>query len=222
MSPIDHRDVHGQTAAGRTGGRFPLFIIGFFTGSLLRMLFGFVLLVVLLAAGFVATVVALAATGDPGECTPGDGPISVDPVSAQRWQDKWDTLALQLATGSSSSVTFTESELSSRADQYLRDHNVGFEEPRVCVRDGYGEASATFALFGIDVKVKAKGTVDLTGGHPEADVDDMEIGNIPGFLTAPFEGVVNRALDAALDDAPLDRAYTSELRDGEATISGTP
>lgn len=186
------------------------------------MLFGFALLFVLLAAGFVATIIALATTGNPGECTPGGGPISVDPVSAQRWQDKWDTLALQLASGSPASVTFTESELSSRADQYLRDHDVGFEDPRVCVRDGYGEASATFALIGIDVKVKARGTVNLTGGHAEADVDDMEIGNIPGFLTAPFEGVVNRALDAALDDAPLDHDYAPELRDGEASISGMP
>jgi hypothetical protein len=199
-----------------------MFIISFFTGSIIRMIFGFVLLIGVLFVAFVVAVGALAATGDPGECEPGGGPISVDAVNAASWQQKWDAMVLALDGGQPSSATFTESELSSRADEYLRDHDVGFENPRVCVHDGSGEASATFGWLGIDINVKARGTVDLTGDHPDAEVEEMEIGNIPGWMAAPVEGLVNRALDAALDDADLDHDYAPVLRPGEATVSGTP
>ena len=199
-----------------------MFIINFFTGSVIRLVFGFVFMIILLLVAATALVGVLAATGGPGACTPGGVPLTVDAANAVSWQQKWDAMNVALDGGAPSSAAFNESELSSRADEYLEDHDVGFSEPRICIHDGFGEGSATFSQLGIDVKVKARGTVDLTGEHPDAKIDKMEIGNVPGWLTGPVEGLVNRAIDAALDDATLDHDYAPTLTEGQASVNGTP
>ncbi len=199
-----------------------MFIIRFFTASVLRMIIGGILSIVLLAVVFVVVVGVLAVTGGPGPCTPGDGPISVNAASSASFQQQWDTLNATLDGGTAGSTTFNESQLSSRADTLLREHDVGFNHPRVCVHDGSGEGSATFSFLGLDMKVKVKGTVDLTGRHPKAKVQHMDVGNIPGFLTGPAQKAVNRAIDSALDDVDLHHRYTPSLTPGQAAVSGAP
>lgn len=199
-----------------------MFIISFFTASIFRMVFGIILTLVLLAVLFIVVVGALAVTGGPGPCTPGDGPITVDAANSTSFQQKWDALNATLDGGAAGSTTFNESELSSRADTFLRQHDVGFNHPRVCVHNGSGEGSATFSFLGFDMKVKVKGTVDLTSSHPKAKVQHMDVGNIPGFLTGPAQRVVNRAIDSALDDVDLHHRYTPSLTPGQAAVSGAP
>jgi hypothetical protein len=183
---------------------------------------GIVVLILLVFFVFVAVVGTLAATGGPDPCTPGGGPITVDDATSDAFQQKWDVMDGALDGGTPSSAAFSESEISSRADTYLEDHDVGFSEPRVCIYDGEGEGSATFEFLGIDVNVGVRGTMDLAGDHPKADIADMDVGNVPGFLLAPVEEAVERAIDSALDDVDLDHTYGLELRPGEATVSGTP
>lgn len=199
-----------------------MFIFSFFTGSIIRMIFGLFTGIILLAVVFVVVVGALAATGGPGACSPGGGPVTVDTANSDAFQTKWDAFNDVLKAGSPSSVTLSESELSSRAKTYLDKHDVGFHDPRVCLHNGYGEASSTFSLLGVDVKLKIKGTLDLAGAHPKGHIDSMQIGNVPGFLTSPAEKVVNRALDSALNDLKLDHRYAPVLTDGKATVGGTP
>ena len=199
-----------------------MFIFSFFTASIFRMVLGIILSIVLLAVLSVAVVGALAVTGGPSACTPGDGPITVDAANSTSFQQKWDALNATLDSGAAGSTTFSESELSSRADTYLRKHDAGFNHPRVCVHNGSGEASATFSFLGFDMKVKVKGTVDLTGRHPKAKAQHVDVGNIPGFLTGPAQKVVNRAIDSALGDVDLHHRYTATLTAGQSDVSGTP
>jgi hypothetical protein len=199
-----------------------MFLISFFTASIFRMVFGFILSIVLLAVLFIVVVGTLAVTGGPGACTPGDGPITVDAANSTSFQQKWDALNATLDGGAAGSTTLSESELSSRADTFLRQHDVGFNHPRVCVHNGSGEGSATFSFLGFDMKVKVRGTVDLTGRHPKAKIQHMDVGNIPGFLTGPAQKAVNRAIDSALDDVDLHHRYAPSLTPGQAAVGSVP
>jgi len=199
-----------------------LFIIRFFTGSIIGMISGVLLSIVGLLVIFAIVVGALAATGGPSPCTPGGGPIEVDQANSDAAQEKWDALEEDLDAGTPSSVSFNESELSSRANTYVEEHDAPFDDLLVCVYDGVGEASGTLSILGFDAKFKVRGNVDLSGDHPGAEVDELEIGNVPGWLTGGVERVVNRALDDVMDDVDLDHQYTSTLSEGTATVDGQP
>jgi hypothetical protein len=186
------------------------------------MVLGGFLSLVLLAVVFIVAFGVLAVTGGPSACTPGDGPITVDAANSASFQQKWDALNPTLNSGAPGAATFSESELSSRADTYLKQHNVGLHNPRICVYNGVGEGSATFSFLGMHMKVKVRGSVDLTGRHPTSRINHMDIGNVPGFLTRPAERVVNRAIDSALNGVNLQHRYTPSLTRGQAAVSGVP
>jgi hypothetical protein len=184
---------------------------------------GIVLALFLLFGALVVVVGVLAVTGDPGECTPGGtAPISNDAQHSASFQQKLDALNATLDGGAPGSTTFDESELTSRANTYADEHDIPFDNINVCVHDGDGEGSAAFSFLGMDVKIKVRGTVDLSGDHPDAHVDDMEIGNVPDFLTGPIESAANSAIDDAFNDVNLEHSYTPVLTPGQAQLDGTP
>ena len=198
--------------------------MSFFSSSPLGIAVGAILTVVAAAVIFAGVNVILAFSGGPGDCTPGGGTITVNDANAQAFQDKWDAFDIQLDGGAPSAVTLNESEVSSRANQYLRDEtDVDFEDIRVCIHDGFGEATGSLEAFlGLDTKIKIKGNVDLTGENPEARDLEIEIGNVPGFITGAIEGLVEDAVDEALEDIDLKHTYTPTLTEGEAQIDGAP
>jgi hypothetical protein len=198
--------------------------LSFFWSSPLGIAVGTIVTVVAAAVIFAGVNVILAFSGGPGDCTPGGGTITVNDANAQAFQDKWDAFDAQLDGGAPSSVPFNESEVTSRADQYIRDEtDVDFEDVRVCIHDGFGEATGSLEAFlGLDTKVKIKGSLDLSGEHPEARDLEIEIGNVPGFITGAIEGFVEDAVDEALEEIDLKHTYTPTLMEGEAQIDGQP
>lgn len=64
--------------------------------------------------------------------------------------------------------------------------------------------------------------MDLSGDHPVAKIDDIEIGNVPGFITGAIEGFVEDAVDEALEEIDLKHTYTPTLMEGDARIDGQP
>ena len=199
-----------------------MFLIRIFTGSVVGIIFGLISGLLLLVIILAAVIVALSATGGPSECTPGGGPIAISGANSTGFQSKWDAFQATLDGGTASSVNFSESEISSRAQSYVDEQDAPFSDVRACVQDGYGEGTARFSVLGIDVKLKVRGTLDLSGSSPEAQIDDIEIGNVPGFLTAPVEALVDRAIEDALSDLEIDHDYTLTLKKGEASVAGTP
>ena len=196
----------------------------FFTSSPLGIIVGAVFGLVFIVIVFVVVVGALAFTGGPGDCTPGGGPIEVSAANSEAFQQKWDGLDATLDGGSPASVTFTESEIASRADQFLTvEEDTDFSDVLICIHEGFGEGTAKVSGFlGLDVRARVKGNVDLSGDHPVAQIDDIEVGNVPGFLVDPFENLVEDAIDEALDGVNLKHTYAPALSEGQAQIDGTP
>jgi hypothetical protein len=199
-----------------------MFIIRLFTGSIIGLFFGAIFSLVLLAVVFAGVLVALAATGGPGTCTPGGGPTVIDAAGVTSFSAKWTALSASLDSGAPATAAFTESEISSRADEYLKEKNAPLKDPRVCLHDGSAEGTGTFSFLGFHAKLKIKGTLQLTGAHPQAKISSIEIGNIPSFLTSPAEKLVNSALDDALNGVDLDHKYAPAFTNGQATVAGTP
>jgi hypothetical protein len=197
--------------------------MGFFTGSPLGIIIGIITSLVMILVVLVLITGALAVTGGPSACTPGGtAPIENTPENAAAFDTKWDQMDAQLDGGTPASVTLTESEITSRANTFIDEQGGDIADVQVCIYDGSGAATGEVDLLVGSAKFKVTGTVTLTGEHPVAEFDDVEIGNIPGAIVDPLTGTVEDAIQELLDDITLKHTYTVELQPGQAVISGTP
>jgi hypothetical protein len=169
-----------------------MFLINWFTASPLRAAIAIISTLVVTVVVFSMVMTVLAFSNGPGDCTPGGGPITVSDANADSFDQKWDDLDAILDSGSPSSITLNESEISSRADRFFTEENaLDFRDVRVCIHDGYGEATGALdAILGLQVELKFKGTM--------GDIDE------------------------ALDDIELKHTYTATLTEGEVRIDGVP
>jgi hypothetical protein len=197
-------------------------LFSFFFGSPLGIITGLLTTLVLIAVILVVVTGALAFTGGPGACTPGGGAIDISDAQSQSFTQKWDQLDASLDAGNATSISLSESEISSRADRYIRDKGGDVSDVRVCIHNGFGEVTGKVDASVAEAKFKVKGTVDLTGDHPNANFDDIEVGNIPSAVIGPFENLVEDAIQELLDDINLKHSYTPTLQEGSVTIQGTP
>ncbi len=188
-------------------------IIGFIFGILFTLFIFFAVINVILALA-----------GDPGRCDAAGRTIAISPENATAFQTKWDQFEAAVDAGQIATVPFNESEITSRARRYLEDeHDTPVKDLLVCIRAGYGEASGTIDTpVGLSAKVKVKGTMDLTGAHPKAVIDDISIGAIPGFLVDPVKNWLEDLIANQLNDIDLDNTYEPVLAEGNAEIKGTP
>lgn len=190
-----------------------------FLMSPLRLIFGLFGTLLLIFLIIVGGTVVLAFTGGPGPCTPGGGAITVSAANADAFDGKWDSFNATLDGGSAATVNFNESEISSFVDREVGDP---FSDPRVCIHDGYGEGTASLEILGFDAKIKVKGNMDLTGAHPVAKIDDIEVGNVPDFVTGFVENFVEDAIEDETKKVDLDHPMTPTLTEGDAKLDGTP
>jgi hypothetical protein len=197
--------------------------VSFFWSNPVGLILGVLLGIISLVIAFFVILAALTVVGGPDPCTPDGGPISITQANSDAFQNKWDAMDETLDGGSSASENFNESEVSSRADRYLTDESdAPFTDVRVCLHEGYGEGTAKLSIIGIDVKVKVKGNMELTGPSPVAKIDDIEVGSVPGFVTGVIEGIVEDAIEEGLEDIELKHDYQATLTEGNAQIDGTP
>jgi hypothetical protein len=203
-----------------------MFLLNWLITSPLRTAIGIISTFVVAVVIFAGVNAILAFSNGPGQCTPGGGPITVNAANADSFDQKWDDLDAILDSGSPSSITLNESEISSRADRYFTEETaLDFRDVRVCIHDGYGEASGTLdAILGLEVEIKFKGTMDLTGDAPKTDIDDLEFGKVPGWLVDTADAILGAEddIDLALDDIELKHTYTPTLTEGQVQIDGVP
>ena len=195
-----------------------MFLTWFFM-SPLRFIFGLFGTLLFLLLIIVACTAVLAFTGGPSPCTPGDGPITISAANATGFDTKWDGFNATLDGGSAAAVNFKESEISSFVD---REVGSPFSGPRVCIHKDYGEGTATFKVLGFDAKIKVKGNMDLSGAHPVANIDSIEVGNVPSLLVDVVKGLVQSAIDDQTNDVDLHHRMTPTLTEGNAKLDGTP
>lgn len=194
-------------------------MLSFLWSSPLGIAVGVITTIIILALIFVAGNVVLAFTGGPGDCTAGNPPITINAANAQIFDDKWMALNDTLDAGSAASANFTESEVSSFVD---REVGSPFSDPRICIHDGFGEGTASLDFLGLDATIKVTGNVDLSGEHPVAVIDDIEIGNVPGFVIDLIEDFVQNEIDDETNKVDLDHTYTSIPTEGNGQIDGLP
>lgn len=193
--------------------------LSFFGSSPLGIALTAIIVILIAAVIFVGANVILALSGGPGPCTPDGGPITTNAANAQSFDDKWMALSDTLDAGSPASANFNESEVSSFVD---REIGSPFSDPRICIHDGFGEGTATLDILGLSAKIKVTGNVDLSGEHPVAEIDDIEVGNVPGFIIDFIEGFITDFIDDETNKVDLDHTYTPTLTEGQAQIDGVP
>ncbi|MEX1254324.1 MAG: hypothetical protein WEE64_08275 [Dehalococcoidia bacterium] len=168
--------------------------------------------------------IALAVAGGPGSCSPGGGPVTVSDAGAHAFQSKWRAFEDTVDGGTPASVTLSESEVTSRAQERLHDDASGLHDLRICLHDGYAEATATLdvpAFF--NVRGKVKGDLELASPHARGHIEDVELGSIPGPLLEPPEALLRRAVDEVLDDIEVEpRAYTITFTEGAVRVDAEP
>ncbi len=195
----------------------------FFTGSVIGAIIGVIVGIVALVVVLGVIVFVLATTGGPGQCTSGGAEIAVSNANADAFDRKWQEFDNALNAGSPSSVTFNESEITSRADRFIKDEAGDIGHVRICVHDGFGEITGSVGSFlGINADFRATGTVDLSGDHPVVSFDDIEIGNIPGFVVGPFKGFLENAVEELTKKIELEHRLVPTLSEGEARVDGQP
>jgi hypothetical protein len=198
-------------------------LFSFLFGTLVGKIVSFALAIIVLAIAFVVTVSVLAAFGGPEPCTPGGGTITISASNANIFNNKWDSFDAILDGGSISLVTFNESEISSRANEFAEEKGGDVRDIRVCIHDGLGEITGTLDAFGgINADFRASGNANLTGANPEVDFIDIEIGNVPGFLVDPFKSLFENAIEELLENIDLKHRYTPTLTEGQASLDGIP
>ena len=181
--------------------------------------------IIILAVALAGVLGGLAITGGPDDCTPGGGPIVVSDALSDAFQQKWDEFDATLDAGSPASVTFSESEVTSRAVAWINDEDgPDFDDARICIHDGYGEATGTlkgWAFF--DVKFMLRGTVELIGSRLLTDIEDVDMGNLPDPLTSWFEGQADGPVEEGLDNLGLEpHTYTVIMTGGSVRVEGRP
>jgi hypothetical protein len=167
----------------------------------------------------------LAITGSPGSCEAEGRPITGTIQEAGTFQTKWDQLNNALNAGQPSTATFTEGEATGRARLWVEENDVSVSELFLCfsAADG-GQASGKVDVpfFPGDVDVLVTGTVDLTGEHPNADINEIEVGGLPDPLTNLVEGFINSLIDDQEGKIDLTHDYSAAFQDGAVVISGQP
>ncbi len=194
-------------------------------------LLALVISVVVLVAIVLAILIATGGPSASGEC--GDRPVLNESALAGNWQSGWDGFNSTLDAGQNSSVTFDESETTSRANRFLEEENVPVvSDVTICFHDGsadaYGKAEVP-GLAGIpvlgglfDANAKVTGSIDLSGTEPRIQIDDLDVGNVPGPVADRVQDRIEDAVNDALADFEINHHYSVAFTEGQVTVDGSP
>jgi hypothetical protein len=193
-----------------------------------------VLKIVLLAiSGFlvififgVGLAAVLMLTGKPGVCD--NPPLRVgrdlDPVPsaelAAQLDARWDQFSADIKN-QQAVFQATESEVTSRARQYVEDEDVPVDDVFVYYcDDGKGQLAGRVDVAGVGANFVATGTLVLGGEKPVVEIDSVDVGNMPGFVA---DAVLDLLLDADARRLELDENLVDfSIADGLAELTGGP
>ena len=194
----------------------------------------FALVIVAATALFVALADSDVEAGD-GCTDPETGEereINNTELLAQTFNNSLKEAQDAVASGqATATVTFSESEVSSRAAQYLA--GTALEDIVVCFHEGYAEARVTYQVpafydvpvIGDDlftVFATAEGTISFAGERPSIDITELDAGRLPGFVTDEVADRVEEEVNNEIDDLQLDYAYEVTFTEGEASLTLRP
>jgi hypothetical protein len=182
----------------------------------------------IVGVGVVVVVIAFLAAfvGSPGECDSGGRDVQVSSALAAQLQAKLDQFDDDLDAGQAASITFDESEATSRGQEYLDDKDAPIEDVKICFNpEGPSASGKVTVVAGQDLNVKVSGDVDLSGEHLRVEDLDIDVGRVPGFLTTGpggLEGLIEDVINDQLDDIGSEHRLSITFGAGTATLSGQP
>lgn len=191
--------------------------------------------VFVIGAGITFLLILNSGSFETGKCRAPDGSVREVETSdqfARSFDRIWDELRIQAIAGASSfSVTLTESEVTSRADELLGD-DLPLEDITICFHDGYAEAWAKgkvptlsdIPIFGgvFEGGTRARGTLDFSGDYARFTFSELDVENLPGFVEDEIRDEAQRKVNEALAEMPLEHEYSVTFTEGVATVSVTP
>lgn len=188
---------------------------------LLAALFGIVVIGAPIAA---LGLFVVAVTGEPGTCEADERPIVVSDEAAAAYVSAWDSFEAALDAGQPATVSFTETEVTSRARQWLEERDSPIHDLLVCFSDGAASASAKIDLPFVpgDADVLVDGTLVLTDEHAVANIDELEVGGLPTLLSEPIQSFVDDVIEDEAVDLVLQHDYELSFSEGSVTVSGQP
>jgi hypothetical protein len=214
------------------------------TAKITNVLVSLIALSVVAMLTGVVVLTALAATGDVGEAggcrsevanTAGEHEVrgvNNDNAVADAWQAKWEDFDAKLDAGQSATVSFTESEMTSRAQRYLDSKEAPLKDVRVCFHDGWAEATASVDLpiladlpgigDSLDTNVRAAGTMDFEGVSPRIVITEVEAGNLPAEASERLKGRIEDAVNDRIDDLFFQHSHSATFTEGSVEVSGQP
>ena len=166
----------------------------------------------------------LAITGSPGSCEEEGRPIDFEPLQAASFQQDLDQLKAALDAGQPASVVLDDREVTSRARLWSEEHDLPISDIVVCFSAAGGAASGKIDIpfLPVDVDVLIRGTVDLTGEQVKIDIEEIEVGGLPGPVADRVKVVINSLLEDQTEELELNHFYGVAFEVGEMTISGQP
>jgi hypothetical protein len=199
---------------------------------------------VLVAIVGAVTMVALATTGDVSQVNGCRSDVAdasgnhevrgvtKDATLADAWQAKWNDFDAKLDAGQSASVSFTESESTSRSARHLDAREAPIRNLIICFHDDEAEASANVDLPVLadlpgvggmfDTNVVARGTMDFSGAKPKIVIREIKAGNLPDDAAERLKGQIEDVVNDRINNLNLQHKYTPEFSEGSITINGAP
>ena len=188
-----------------------------------------------LRAALLGSIVIAPPLAAPAPCIP-SGPAPPVPgaaaaalpvfseAAAASYQTAWDGFQATLDSGQTATVTFNETEVSSRAQQWLDERDSRITELRICFTEGGAGASAKLDVPFMpgDIDVLVHGTLILTGDQVEVDIDEVEVGGLPGPMNDPMQSFVDDVIADETIDLELERDYQLAFSEGSVTVSEQP
>ena len=197
--------------------------------------------------GAVACVVVLTALAATGDVSVSEGcrsdvanaaglhevrGVNSEGALADAWQAKWQAFDAQLDAGQPATVSFTESEATSRAQRFLDSKEAPMTDLKLCFHEGTAEATGNVDLpiladlpgigDSLDSNVRARGTMDFSGANPRIVITEIEAGNLPAEAAERLKGRIEGVINDRLDDLLLQHKLSAKFTEGAIEISGTP
>jgi hypothetical protein len=158
--------------------------------------------------------------------------VNSEGALADAWQTKWQAFDAQLDAGQPATVSFTESEATSRAQRFLDSKESPVKNLKICFHEGAAEATGNVGLpiladlpgigDSLDSNVRARGTIDFSGTNPRIAITEIEAGNLPAEAAERLKGRIEGVINDRLDDLLLQHKLSAKLTEGSIEISGTP
>ncbi len=174
-------------------------------------------------------LIQTASSYETGVCEGPDGErreIVTTAEPARGFDVRWDQLGVGVLQ-----ATFSESEVSSRADELLGD-DLPVDEITVCFHDGYAEAFAhgdlpllgDIPLIGglFDASVRMRGNVDFEGPYARLTISEFDIDDIPGFIDDRLRDDIERITNETLATMPLRFNHEVTFEEGRAVVTVVP